>query len=388
MQNFSYYNPVRIAFGKGSETILEKELKKLNVSSLLFVYSGDFIKDLGIWDVVIASCKKLNIHFYECSEVIPNPDVHLVRRLIQVGREAKVDFILAAGGGSSIDTAKAVACGIPYQGDVWDFFDSKSDIESALPIGAITTLPSSGSEASNCSIISNGLYKRGIETEYIIPKFAIMNPEFTLNLPLYQTSCGIADILAHLLERYFTDIQHVDTTDFLIEGAIKALIINAERIMENPGDYHVRAEIQWLATIAHNNLLDTGRVACWGAHRIEHELSAQYGITHGEGMAIVFIAWIKHMALKKPSKLAQLANRVFGCDYHDYSEEKAAMYLSKELSCFFKSLQLKITLTELSIDSRDFIDIAKRATVNDTQPVGHYVPLYCKDIVDILTLAL
>ncbi len=388
MQNFTYYNPVKIIFGKDSHKELSHELKNYRVSSLLLVYSGNFIKNLGIWNTVVATCKDLHIDLYECGDIVPNPEVQLVRRLIDMGRGKEIDFILAVGGGSSIDTAKAIACGIPYDGDVWDFFEGKSSISSALPLGVITTLPASGSEASNCSIISNGLYKKGIETEHIIPRFAIMNPEFTLCLPWYQTSCGIADILAHLLERYFTHVKNVDTTDFLIEGAIKALIINAERVMENPSDYHARAEIQWLASIAHNNLLDTGRIACWGTHRIEHELSAQYGITHGEGMAVVFIAWIKHMALRKPVKLAQLANRVFHCDYHDYSEEKAAMYLSKELTCFFKSLQLKITLSELAIDSTDFEEIALRATHNDTEPVGHYIPLYSKDIVDILTLAL
>ncbi|PKM52216.1 MAG: alcohol dehydrogenase [Firmicutes bacterium HGW-Firmicutes-7] len=388
MQNFHYHNPARIIFGDNSEKELNTLLQEYKVSSLLLVYSGDFIKDLGIWTTITDACNELNIHFYENANVVPNPKVELVRELVTLGKEHAVDFILAVGGGSSIDTAKAISLGIPYEGDVWDFFDGSASARSSIPIGVITTLPSSGSETSNCSIISNGLLKLGFEDDMIIPQFSIMNPRFTMGLPAYQTSCGCADILSHLLERYFTDTTYVDTTDFLIEGAIKALMLNAERLMKDSKDYNARAEVQWLASIAHNNLLDTGRLADWGSHRIEHELSSQYGITHGEGMAVILVAWTKYMAQKKPTKLAQLANRIFNVDYHDYTETEMAFKLSDHLKRFFISLNLKTTLSELNIDDSAFEEMAMRATDHDTSTVGHYIPLHKKEFIEILKLAL
>ncbi len=387
MINFRYHNPAKIIFGRGTEKEIETLIKQLNVKSLLMVYSGDFIKTLGIYDTVKQACNANSIKYLECGKVIPNPKVELVRELIEIGRKESVDFVLAVGGGSSIDTAKAVAMGIPYDGDVWDFFEGKTFVEKVLPIGVISTIPASGSETSNATIISNGLSKMGFEDDRIIPKFAIMNPEFTLGLPAYQTSCGLADILSHLLERYFTTTKQVDTTDFLIEGAIKALLINSERIMKNPKNYDARAEVQWLASIAHNNLLDTGRISDWGSHRIEHELSAQYNITHGEGMAVILVAWTKYMADIKPEKLAQLANRVFNIDYHDYSLTEMAFKLSSCLENFFKSLNLRTSLKEFDIDNRYFEDMALRATSNGTDTVGHYVPLDKSKIIEILNLA-
>lgn len=387
MINFQYNNPAKVIFGDGAEKEIETLLKEYNVKSLLLVYSGDFIKDLGIWNTVHSACHKLNISFYEEGNVVPNPKIELVRNLVSLGKSNSVDFVLAVGGGSSIDTAKAVSIGIPYDGDVWDFFEGKSNIETAVPVGVITTLPASGSETSNCSIISNGILKVGVESDLIIPKFAIMNPRFTMGLPPYQTSCGLADILSHLLERYFTDVDNVDTTDYLLEGAIKALMLNAGRLMENPKDYNARAEVQWLASIAHNNLLDTGRISDWGSHRIEHELSAQYGLTHGEGMAVVLVAWTRYMALNKPKKLAQLANRLYGIDYHDYTEKQMALLLSQRLKDFFSSLNLRTTLGELNITEEHFEDMALRATNNNTSTVGHYIPLDKDKFIEILHLA-
>lgn len=387
MINFQYNNPAKVIFGDGAEKEIETLLKEYNVKSLLLVYSGDFIKDLGIWNTVHSACHKLNISFYEEGNVVPNPKIELVRNLVSLGKSNSVDFVLAVGGGSSIDTAKAVSIGIPYDGDVWDFFEGKSNIETAVPVGVITTLPASGSETSNCSIISNGILKVGVESDLIIPKFAIMNPRFTMGLPPYQTSCGLADILSHLLERYFTDVDNVDTTDYLLEGAIKALMLNAGRLMENPKDYNARAEVQWLASIAHNNLLDTGRISDWGSHRIEHELSAQYGLTHGEGMAVVLVAWTRYMALNKPKKLAQLANRLYGIDYHDYTEKQMSLLLSQRLKEFFSSLNLRTTLGELNITEEHFEDMALRATNNNTSTVGHYIPLDKDKFIEILHLA-
>ena len=386
MIGFEYYNPAKIVFGEGSEKSLPKLLKQHKATSLLLVYSGDFIKTLGIYDVIREAVDELGIKFSESGEVVPNPSIELVRKLVEQGKKDKVDFVLAVGGGSSIDTAKAIALGIPYDGDVWDFFDKGISPDTVLNIGVIATTASSGSETSNAAILSYGEWKKGFEDDRIIPKFAIMNPRYTANLPWYQTSVGIADVLAHLLERYFSDEKNSDTTDYLIEGAIRALQVNAVRLKENPADINARAEIQWLASVAHNNFLDAGRSADWGSHRIEHELSAQYNITHGEGMAVVFTAWTKYMAEVKPWRLALLASRVYGKDAYDFDERERALLLSEELEKFFKGLGVKTKLSELGIDGKDFDVMAARATAGGN--VGHYVPLDAQKIKEILKLAL
>lgn len=386
MIGFSYYNPARIVFGEGSERKLADLLREYKVTSLLLVYSGDFIKTLGIYGAVLDAVTELGIAFSESGEVVPNPSIDLVRKLVAQGRRDRVDFVLAVGGGSSIDTAKAVAIGIPYEGDVWDFFEKGVSPERVLPIGVIATTASSGSETSNAAILSNGEWKLGFEDDRIIPKFAIMNPRYTAGLPTYQAAVGIADVYAHLLERYFSDETHSDTTDFLIEGAIRALLVNGERLIADPTDINARGELQWLASVAHNNFLDAGRTADWGSHRIEHELSAQYNITHGEGMAVVFPAWTKYMAERKPWRPALLATRVYGADTFLHDEKERAYILAEELTRFFRKLSLRTTLTELGIGDKDFAVMAKRATRNG--PVGHYLPLTAEAIEEILRLAL
>lgn len=386
MIGFEYYNPAKIVFGENSEKKLPELLKGYNVTSLLLVYSGDFIKKLGIYDVINQAVNQLGIRFFESGEVVPNPEIDLVRKLVKLGKEEKVDFVLAVGGGSSIDTAKAISIGIPYEGDVWDFFEKGVTPEAVLPIGVITTTASSGSETSNAAILSNQTWKLGFEDDRIIPRFAIMNPQFTAGLPAYPTFVGVADILSHLLERYFSDEKYSDTTDYLIEGAIKALLVNVDRLQNDLTDVNARGEVQWLASVAHNNFLDAGRSADWGSHRIEHELSAQYNIVHGEGMALVLTAWTRYVAEIKPWRLALLASRVFGADPYDYTEKERAKILSVKLEEFFRKIGLRTTLTELGIDSKDFEIMAARATRNGT--VGHYIPLDAEAIRNILTLAL
>lgn len=388
MVGFEYYNPAKIIFGENAQKKLGSLLQAQKTTSLLMVYSGSFVKELGIYQEVKDACEALGIAFSENGEVVPNPSITLVRRLAELGREKKVDFILAVGGGSAVDTAKATALAIPYEGDAWDFFDKGVLPKKVLPVGVISTLPASGSETSNCAILSNGEWKLGFEDDAIIPKFAIMNPQYTLKLPPFQTAAGVADILSHLLERYFSAVPHTDVTDYLIEGAVRALLKNGERVTTRPDDIDARSEVQWLASLAHNNLLDTGRIADWGSHRIEHELSAQYGLTHGEGMAVVLTAWIKYAAEVKPEKPAQLAARVFGIDVYDTSEKERAYKLSELLETFFKKLGLRTTLTELGIDSKDFEVMADRATGNGSRHVGHYIEIDKKIFQDILKLAL
>lgn len=385
MVDFEYYNPAKIVFGENSVDKIGDLLKEYKVSSLLLVYSGEFIKSLGIYGKVKDAAAALGIDFYENGNVVPNPSIELVRELVVLGKEKNVDFVLAVGGGSAIDTAKATALGIPYEGDVWDFFEKGVSPETVLPLGVISTLPASGSETSNAAILSNGVWKLGFEDNRIIPKFAIMNPAYTVGLPNFQTFAGVADILSHLLERYFSDVKHTDVTDYLIEGAVQALLVNGKRLKANPKDLNARAEIQWLATVAHNNILDTGRIGDWGSHRIEHELSGQYGITHGEGMAVVLPAWVRYVANVKPWKLSQLAVRVFHEDAYNHTEAENALALADHLEHFFRELGLRTRLPELGIDDKYFADMAKRATRNGT--VGHYLPLDEHIFVEILKIA-
>ncbi len=385
MVGFHYYNPAKIVFGEESEKEIKTLLESNRVTSLLLVYSGEFIKELGIYEEIQKAVLELGIRFSENGQVVPNPTIELVRELVSQGKEEEVDFVLAVGGGSSIDTAKAVALGIPYEGDVWDFFEKGVIPKQVVPIGVIATTASSGSETSNAAILSSGEWKLGFEDDRIIPRFAIMNPKFTQSLPAYQTFVGIADVLSHLLERYFSDEKYSDTTDYLIEGAIRALLLNAERLRKNPRDLNARAEIQWLASVAHNNFLDAGRRADWGSHRIEHELSAQYNIAHGEGMALVFVAWTKYLAERKPWRLALLASRIFEIDSYDYSEEERARLLSEKLEELFQRFGLRTHLSELGITDEEFERMAYRATKNGK--VGHYYPLDAKAIQEILELA-
>lgn len=386
MIGFEYYNPARVVFGKDSGKKLGSLLGAQGVRSLLLVYSGDFIRTLGIYDLIRETADDLGIELWENGDVVPNPSIELARDLIRLGREKNVDFVLAVGGGSAIDTAKAVAIGIPYAGDVWDFFEKGISPEKVLPVGVIATTAASGSEVSNAAILSNGEWKLGFEDDRIIPQFAILDPKYTAGLPLFQTSAGIADVLSHLLERYFSDERHSDTTDYLIEGAVRALLVNAGRLMKDPGDLNARGEILWLATVAHNNFLDAGRRADWGSHRIEHELSAQYGITHGEGMAVVLLAWIRYMAERKPWRPALLATRVFGVDAFDHTETERALILAEKLESFFRGLGLRTKLSGFDIDDRYFGVMAERATRNGN--VGHYEPLDARAIQDILKVAL
>ncbi len=386
MIGFEYYNPARIVFGEDSAGRLKELLRDHGVTSLLLVYSGDFVRKLGIYAAVEDAVKELGIRFSENGNVVPNPSIDLVRELSAQGKRDQTDFILAVGGGSSIDTAKAAALGIPYEGDVWDFFEKGIPPKEVLPVGVIATTASSGSETSNAAILSNREWKLGFEDDRIIPKFAIMNPAYTVNLPAYQTFVGIADVLSHLLERYFSDERYSDTTDYLIEGAVRALLVNTDRLLKNPKDLNARGEIQWLASVAHGGFLDAGRRADWGSHRIEHELSAQYNLTHGEGMAVAMTAWTKYAAVRKPWRPALLAARVFGADPYNYTEEERAFMLADELEKFFRKIGLRVKLSEFAIDGRDFEVMAGRATRNGS--VGHYIPLDSGAIREILALAL
>lgn len=389
MLNFNYYNPANIYFGKGQESKVGELINHYTKTKrVLVLYSGDYIFKLGIWETIEQSCQQYGMSLFQDGNVVPNPKLSLIKRLEKVVADEQIDFILAVGGGSVIDTAKALSFGSLYDGDTWDFFTGEQVVEHTLPIGVISTVASSGSEMSNATIISNEEYKLGVETNLIIPKFSILNPEYTQLLPAYPTGVGVSDILTHLLERYFTSARHVNLTDFLLEGAIKSLMINGTHLMNDLTNYELRAEIMWTASMAHNNSLELGREPDWASHRIEHELSGQYGVVHGEGMAIIFPAWMTYVSQFYPDIFIQYGVRVFDIDPFAYTESEIIHLSIEKTREFFTKMGMKSYLKELSIDTTHFEEMAQRATKNDSQTIGHLKPLTSNDIVNILTIAL
>ncbi|WP_156300400.1 iron-containing alcohol dehydrogenase [Streptobacillus canis] len=388
MLDFNFMNDSKIIFGVNSLTYLKENLEKYDVKNLLIITSGDFIKDLGIYDEVIKTCSELNINYFYENRVVANPKVELVRELVDICKDENIDFILAIGGGSSIDTAKAVAVGAKSDIDVWNFYMYKDVPTEALPIGVISTIASSGSETSNASILSSSDNKLGIEYDFLIPRFAILNPEYLKGLPNFFLFSGIADISSHLLERYFTMEKNVDTTDYMIEGMLKSLFLNADRLLKDKTDINALGEIFFISVIGHNNLLDSGRISDWASHRIEHEISHEYNIIHGEGMALVLPAYIRYMSKEAPDKFAQLANRLFDIDYNNYTKEEMALILADKLEEKYISFGLRTRLSKFDITSDKFELMALKATKNDGMKIGHYIPLSSKEIIKILNLAI
>lgn len=387
MENFTYYNPARILFGRNTEAQVGREMKRLG-SRVLLVYGGGSIKRSGLYDTVVRSLTDEGLSYVELPGVKPNPRLALVREGIRLCREHQVDAILAVGGGSTIDTAKAVAFGVPYEGDVWDFFEGKAEIRDALPIGVVLTIPAAGSESSDSCVITKeeGLLKRSAASERMIPRFAILNPAFTCTLPAYQTACGATDILAHLMERYFTQTAHVDFTDRLLEAAMRTIINYTPMALEHPDNYDIRAELMWAGTVAHNNLLDTGRIADWASHGIEHELSALYDIAHGAGLAMVFPAWMKYVCHAGMSRFVQFAVRVFDVDLAFGEPEQIVAQGIRRLEAYLQSIGLPIRLSEAGIDDSRFREMAEKATRSG--PAGHFQELYAQDVENIYRLAL
>jgi hypothetical protein len=295
--------------------------------------------------------------------------------------------VLAVGGGSTIDSAKAIAAGVPYDGDVWDFFVNKKTmtVTEALPVGVILTLAATGSESSNSCVINRdeGDFKKSIRSESIIPQFAILNPELTFTLPVYQTACGITDILAHVMERYFTCTKNVDYTDRLCEATMKTVVVHAPVVMENPKDYNARAQIMWASTIAHNNLLNTGRVGDWASHHIQHEMSALYpDLAHGAGLAIVFPAWMKYVYRHDIMRFKQFAQRVWDVSDSFGSDEEIALEGIKRYTEFVKSIGMPISFADAGLPTDKFREMAQKCGED-----GKFVKLSIDDIVKIYELA-
>lgn len=387
MNSFEYYNPTKLVFGKDAVEKLPEVLSRSHKKILLH-YGGGSIKKSGLYDEVIKLLDKIDVKVVELSGVEPNPKLSLVRRGIEICKEEDISFILAVGGGSVIDSAKAIAAGVLQEEDIWKCFTGESSFSKALPIGVILTLPATGSETSSSSIITNedGMLKRGIEDDCLRPEFAILNPELTLTLPEHQTFAGIVDIISHVLERYFTHTTNVDLTDNLSEATLKSVIKNGHKLKENPKDYNARAEIMLSGTIAHSGILGLGREEDWGSHRIGHEITALYGTTHGVTLAIVLPAWMKYVYKENVNRFVRFAVKVFNVSEDNKTPEEIALEGIERFESFIKDINMPISLAEYNIPTDEFELMAEKCTENG--PVGRFKPLFKEDVVNILELAI
>jgi len=386
MDNFTFRNPTKIIFGRDAEQQVGTECALYNGPVLLH-YGGGSIKKSGLYDTITASLNDAGVDFVELPGVKPNPRLSLVREGIRICRDKDIKLVLAVGGGSVIDSAKAIAAGVPYEGDVWDFFTFKGEPQAALPVGTVLTIPAAGSESSNGTVINNedGDLKRAFGSDHIYPRFSCLNPEAAFTLPDYQVACGSADILAHLMERYFTNTKRVELTDRLIESTMKTVINNVHAVLKNRDDYDSWADIMWAGTLAHNNLLNTGREGDWASHDIEHELSAVYDVAHGAGLAVIFPAWMKHVYKHDVDRFAQFAVRVFRVDHSFFSPEKPALEGISRLTELFKSMGLPVNLEGLGITDDRFDEMAAKCTTYG--PAGHFVPLNKDGVAQVYRLA-
>ena len=392
MRNFSFSQPTLCIFGPESEKALREQMEG-RAKKVLLHYGGGSIKQNGIYDMVCGTLAGLGIEFVELGGVQPNPRVTLVREGVRLCREKQLDFILAVGGGSVIDSAKAISIGVPYNGDVWDMYIGKAhpseSKELPVPLGVVLTIPAAGSESSDGSVISNddGLFKRDCCTDLFKPVFAILNPEYTYTLPPYQVACGCSDIMAHMLERYFTRDRAVDVTDRLLEATMRSVIHYSRLAQEFPNDYDIKAEIMWAGTIAHNDMLSCGRTGDWASHNIEHELSGIYDIAHGAGLSIIFPAWMRYCYRDDIPRFAQFFRRVFGVDYAMDQDERVILEGITHLEAYYRSLGLPVRLGDAQIGIDRLREMAEKCVLHRNGTTGNFKVLDADDIYNIYILA-
>lgn len=391
MNNFTFYSPTYFVFGKEEENNTGKYVKRFGGNKVLIHYGGGSVIRSGLLDRVKKSLELENIEFVELGGVKPNPRSGLVYEGIELCRKENIDFILAVGGGSTIDSAKAIAAGAVYEGDFWDFYMGKS-IDKALPVATVLTIAAAGSEGSPDSVITKeeGMFKRGASGEAIRPVFSILNPELTQTLPAYQTAAGITDIMAHLFERYFTNTKDVEVTDRMIEGLLMTMIHEAPKVIANPNDYQARANIMWAGMVAHNNVCGVGRSQDWASHSIEHELSAVYDCAHGAGLAVVFPAWMEYTMNHDVMRFAQVANRVWGCSMDFAHPEVTAKAGIQAFKTFLKSIGMPLTFEELGAKKEDIPYMAHVACYGNGRKgsFGGFVRLQEEDVIKIYELML
>jgi len=387
MLNFSYENATKIIFGKETEKQVGAELKK-HTNKVLLHYGGQSAKATGLYDAVVSSLNEAGVAFVELSGVKPNPRTDLVYEGIDLCRKENIDFILAVGGGSVIDSAKAIASGVHYDGDFWELYASGGAPEKFLSVATILTIPAAGSEASSSTVITNEKTndKRGYGHPALRPVFSILNPELTFTLPDYQTACGLSDMFAHVVERYFTSERHDLFTARLCEATMKSIVDLGRKIVKDPNHYDVRAEIMLSGMIAHNDWLGLGRGGDWASHKIEHELSGFYDVAHGAGLAIIVPAWMKHVYKHDVAFFAQFANRVFDIEINTAHLEETALKGIAALETYFVDIGMPIRFSDADLPTNE-IDKLVESLMRKGEP-GDFVKLTAEDAKAIYELAL
>jgi len=387
MNNFNFYSPTYFVFGKERENEVGKYVERFGGTKVLIHYgSGSVVKN-GLLDRVKKSLSASNIQFCELGGVVPNPRSGLIYQGIEICKKEKIDFILAVGGGSVIDSAKGIALGAEYDGDFWDFYCGKR-VEKALPVATILTLTAAGSEGSTGSVVTheNGMLKRAANSDLLRPVFSILNPELTCSLPAYQTACGATDMMAHVMERYFTNTKEVEITDRICEGILLTVINETPKALKNPNDYEARANLMWAGMVAHNDICGVGREQDWSSHQMEHELSGLYDVAHGAGLAVMFPAWMKYVMHNDIHRFAQFAVRVWGCEMDFQHPEITAMKGIERYEQFMTTIGMPIRFSQLGAKAEDIPVLVKTMGLGD-RTLGSFVKLTEEDVQKIYELA-
>lgn len=388
MNNFEFYSPTKFVFGKETEWQSGQLVKEFGGKKVLLHYGGGSVVRSGLLGRIKESLDKENIEYCELGGVHPNPLDDLVYEGISLCRKEKVDFILAVGGGSAIDSAKAIAIGAVYDGDFWDFYSGKAQPENAVPVGTVLTIAAAGSEGSGDSVITkkDGMIKRGTGGNCLRPKFSILNPALTQTLPAYQTACGATDIMAHVFERYITNTKNVEITDRLCEAVLVTMKTQVPKVLADKDDYEARANIMWAGMIAHNNIVGVGREQDWNSHGIEHELSGLYDCAHGAGLAVIMPAWMTYVVDHDVMRFAQAAVRIWGCEMDFENPRNTAINGIKEFRKFLSSIGMPINFAQLPAKEEDIPILVKNHGVGEGK-TGGFVALDKNDIENIYKLA-
>lgn len=349
IKDFNFYSPTQVVFGKSAEEQLAALVKRYGGTRVLVHYGGGSARRSGLLDKVFGLLSDAGIGYVELGGVVPNPLLSLVKDGIALCRKEKIDFILAVGGGSVIDSAKAIAYGVPYDGDPWDFWDGKAVPQSSLPVGTILTIPAAGSEMSDSCVVTRDedQNKRGFNNDLCRCKFAIMNPERTFTLPPYQTAAGATDIMMHTMERYFSRYEGMTLTDSIAEALLRTVKDSVFEVLKNPADYRHRAQIMWAGSLSHNNLTECGLEKDFATHRLEHELSALFGVTHGAGLAAMWGSWARFVMPKHVSRFVQYAINVMGVTNDLTDPEGTALRGIEATERFFHAIGMPTSIHEL-----------------------------------------
>ena len=387
MDNFNFYSPTQFIFGRERENEAGKYVKRFGGTRVLIHFGSGSVVRSGLLDRVKKSLTDSGVWFTELGGVVPNPRSGLVYTGVELCKRENIDFILAVGGGSAIDSAKAIALGAVYEGDFWNFYCGKH-IEKALPVATILTLTAAGSEGSMGTVITheNGMLKRAANHDVLRPVFSVLNPELTCSLPPYQTACGAVDMMAHVMERYFTNTRNVEITDRLAEGILLTVINEAPKAMADPNNYDARANLMWAGMVAHNDTCGVGRESDWSSHQLEHELSGLYDVAHGAGLAVMFPAWMKYVMHHDVMRFAQFAVRVWGCEMDFQNPEKIALQGIECYEQFVSSLGMPIRFAELGAKAEDIPTLVKTLGLGENT-IGSFVKLTSEDCRKIYELA-